>query len=145
MGMSVGFKRYKYKELAKKDGEKDVDARYLLPNLYAQGTSKHVKAFNCIQRSHQQIFETFTTVVLSGMVGAITFPLCTSISTLTYAIGRYYLSKGYSECEGDASKRYKYRVAKYMWYGLLSNVILGTASCAMIVCGGKALCPRQNK
>ena len=144
-GFKVGKARTTYSELAKKDGEKDVDERFLLPNLYAQGTSKHVKAFNCIQRSHQQIFETFTTVVLSGMVGAITFPLCTSISSLTYAIGRYYLSKGYSECEGDASKRYKYRVAKYMWYGLLSNVILGTASCAMIVCGGKALCPRQTK
>ena len=56
-------------------------------NLYAQGTSKHVLAFNCVQRSHQQIFETFTQTVVSGLVGAVTFPLCTSISTMMYALG----------------------------------------------------------
>ena len=106
-------------------------------NLYAQGTSKHVKAFNCVQRSHQHIFETFTTVVLGGIAGAVTFPICTSISTLAYAVGRYYLSKGYVECEGDASKRYKYPVAKFMWYGFLGNVILGTASCAFLISGKK--------
>jgi len=106
--------------------------------LYAQGTSKHVKAFNCVQRSHQHIFETFTTVVLGGVAGAVTFPICTSISTLAYAVGRYYLSKGYVECEeGDASKRYKYPVAKFMWYGFLGNVILGTASCALLISGKK--------
>ena len=31
---------------------------YSLPNLYVDGDTKHSKAFNCIQRSHQQIFET---------------------------------------------------------------------------------------
>lgn len=135
-------------------------------NLYAQGTSKHVLAFNCVQRSHQQIFETFTQTVVSGLVGAVTFPLCTSISTMMYALGesvcfyfesnvvllvnlqcknidtatkkgRYYLSKGYAECEGDASKRYKYPLAKFMWYGFLGNVTLGMASCAMIISGKK--------
>ena len=45
-GFKVGKARTTYAELAKKDGEKDVDERYLLPNLYVQGTSKHVKAFN---------------------------------------------------------------------------------------------------
>lgn len=73
--------------MARKDGEKDVDERYLLPNLYAQGTSKNVKAFNCVQRSHQHIFETFTTVVVGGLAGAVTFPVCTAVSTFLYAIG----------------------------------------------------------
>ena len=138
-GFTVGRARTKYAELAKKDGEKDVDERYMLPNLYAQGTSKHVRAFNCIQRSHQQIFETFTTCVLGGLAGALTFPICTSISTMVYAVGRYYLSKGYKECEGDASKRYKYPVAKFMWYGFLGNVAFGMASCAIIITGKKTL------
>jgi hypothetical protein len=40
--------REKYPALAKADGEPDVDERYGLPNLYAQGTSKHAKAFNCV-------------------------------------------------------------------------------------------------
>jgi len=140
-GFTVGKARSKYAELAKKDGEPNVDERYLLPNLYAQGTSKHAKAFNCIQRSHQQIFETFTTVTLSGIMGAISFPICTAVSTLMYAVGRYQLSKGYAEAgsegSGDASKRYKYPLAKYMWYGFLGNVLLGMGSCGLIISGKK--------
>mmetsp|Transcript_10311 Transcript_10311/g.21779 ORF Transcript_10311/g.21779 Transcript_10311/m.21779 type:complete len:195 (-) Transcript_10311:232-816(-) len=139
-GFKVGKARTKYAELAKKDGEKDVDERFMLPNLYAQGTSKHVRAFNCIQRSHQHIFETFTTAAVGGLAGALTFPICSAVSTLMYAVGRYYLSKGYSECEGDASERYKYRsIAVFMWYGLLGNTALGMASCALIMSGKKTL------
>ncbi|KAL9181815.1 hypothetical protein ACHAXT_012158 [Thalassiosira profunda] len=120
----------------------DVDERFAYPNLYAQGTSKHVRAFNCVQRSHQQIYETFTTAVVSGLAASLTFPLCSAASTLTYAVGRYYLSKGYAEAAeegGDASKRYKYPLAKYMWFGYLGNIALGMASCVMIVSGKKAL------
>jgi len=138
-GFSVGKARTKYAELAKKDGEKDVDERYLLPNLYAQGTSKHARAFNCVQRSHQHIFETFTTVVVSGLAGAVTFPICTAASTLMYTVGRYYLSKGYAESEGDSTKRYKYPLAKYMWYGFLGNMFFGLASCGFIIAGKKTL------
>ena len=138
----MGKARIKYAALAKKDGETNVDERYLLPNLYAQGTSKHVRAFNCIQRSHQQIFETYTTVVLSGVMGAISFPICTAVSTFVYAVGRYQLSTGYAEAAeegGDASKRYKYPLAKFMWYGFLCNVLLGMGSCGLIVGGKKTV------
>ena len=135
-GFAVGAARAKYAELARKDGEKDVDERYLLPNLYAQGTSKHVRAFNCMQRSHQQIFETFTTAVLSGVVGCITFPVCTALSTFLYAVGRYHLSKGYADAEGEAGKRYQYPLAMYMWYGFLGNMLLGMGSCALMIVGG---------
>ncbi|KAL3823460.1 hypothetical protein ACHAXA_010220 [Cyclostephanos tholiformis] len=138
-GFEVGKARTKYAELARKDGESDVDERYSLPNLYAQGTSKHVKAFNCVQRSHQHIFETYTAAVVSALAGAVAFPICTSISTLMYAVGRYYLSKGYLECEGDVSKRYKYAVARYMWFGLLGNIALGTTSCVLVISGKKKL------
>ncbi len=88
-GFTVGRARAKYAELARKDGEKEVDERYLLPNLYAQGTSKHARAFNCVQRSHQHIFETFTTAMVGGLIGAVTFPICTSLSTLMYAVGKF--------------------------------------------------------
>merc|ERR1712146_274687 len=40
-GMSIGSLRKKYKEKARKDGEKDVDARYSYPNLYVAGGTKH--------------------------------------------------------------------------------------------------------
>ncbi len=86
-GFTVGQARNMYAELARKDGEEDVDERYLLPNLYAQGTSKHARAFNCVQRSHQHIFETYTQAVLGGLAGMISLPVTTAISSLMYAIG----------------------------------------------------------
>lgn len=92
----VGKAREKYMAQARADGEENVEERYGLPNLYAQGTSPHARAFNCVQRSHQHIFETYPLVVISGMLGAIGFPLTTALSTLSYAVGRYLISRDYA-------------------------------------------------
>jgi len=73
----VGPARKNAIEAAKKDGEKDVEERYGLPNLYAQGTSIHARTFNCIQRSHQHIFETFTQTSISALVGCLSYPIAT--------------------------------------------------------------------
>ena len=134
-GMKVGAARTKYIELAKKDGEKDVDERYGLPNLYAQGTSKHVRAFNCIQRSHQHIFETFTQVCVAGLTAAQSYPLTAALTTLCYAVGRVSLSNGYAACEGEADKRYSSKLAPYTWMGMMSTFILGALSCGRMVYG----------
>ena len=136
-GMKVGAARKKYMELAKKDGEKDVEERYDLPNLYAQGTSKHVRSFNCVQRSHQHIFETFTGAVLTGMVGAVHHPITTAVSTFTYAVGRMSLSNGYAASEGNASKRYSSSLAILNWYGLICNMFLSFLSVASMIAGKK--------
>jgi hypothetical protein len=132
-GMEVGKARAKYMELAKKDGEKDVEERYGLPNLYAQGTSKHARAFNAIQRSHQHIFETYSAAAIMGCSAALSFPVTAALMTLTYAIGRISLSQGYANCEGDASKRYSSKFAVLMWYGFIGNALLGAASCIKII------------
>ena len=128
--MKVGAARTKYAELAKKDGEKDVDERYGLPNLYAQGTSKHVRAFNCIQRSHQHIFESFTQVCVAALTAAQSYPITAAVTTLCYAVGRVSLSNSYAQCDGDASKRYSFsKLAPYTWIGMLSTFLLGALSC----------------
>lgn len=132
-GMTVGRARTKAIEAAKANGEKDVEERYGLPNLYAQGTSNHARTFNAVQRSHQQIFETFGTVVLSAMTGAFAFPISTAISTLTFAVGRIAFSNAYANSEGDASKRYSSKLSKYMWYGLMGNIFLGVGSCLYVM------------
>jgi hypothetical protein len=38
-GMTVGLARKKYKEMAEKNGEKDTEMRYNLPNLYVDGNT----------------------------------------------------------------------------------------------------------
>lgn len=127
-GMVVGKARTKYMEQAKADGEADVEERYMLPNLYAQGTSKNVKAFNCVQRSHQHIFEGLTQLCVASLVAALSFPISTAISTTVYAIGRYQLSNGYAETEGDASKRYSKPLSSMVWYGMLTTSMLSLFS-----------------
>lgn len=130
-GVKVGAARRKYMELAKKDGEKDADIRYAYPNLYVDGNSKHARAFNCMQRSHQHIFETFPAAILGGLLGASQFPLATACSTLVYAVGRISFSTSYGNSDGDATKRYAGTFARYHWFGLLGNFVLGFAATVM--------------
>jgi len=132
-GVEVGRARTKAIEAAKADGESEVEERYGLPNLYAQGTSKHARVFNAIQRSHQHIFETFATVAVSALTGAISFPVSTALSTLTYAIGRVAFSNAYANSDGDASKRYSSRLSVCLWYGTMLNVVLGVGSCVYVI------------
>jgi MAPEG family len=132
-GMVVGQARQKYTQAAKDDGEENVEERYGLPNLYAQGTSKNAKAFNCVQRSHQHIFESFTQLCVSSLVAALSFPIATSVSTLLYAVGRYKNSQCYANADGDPSKRYASPLARYMWYGLVSTYLLGILSAIKIM------------
>lgn len=138
-GFKVSAARKKYADLAKEQGETEVDERYQLPNLYAQGTSKNVQAFNCIQRSHQHIFESFTQACLTGVIGALCFPMTAAISSLTYAVGRVAITNGYAAAEGDASKRYQSKLAFYHWYGLLTNMMLGMIASITIMTGKKLL------
>lgn len=136
-GFEVGKARTKYSDLAKKDGEKEVDERYGLPNLYAQGTSKHAKAFNCVQRSHQHIYESLPQVCVAALVSCYTYPITSAVLTTIYAVGRYSLSTGYAAAEGDASKRYSSPLAFGTWYGLISLYMLGMLSSVKIMVGDK--------
>ena len=129
----VGRSRGKAIENAKKDGEKDVDERYALPNLYVQGTSKHAKIFNCIQRSHQQIFETYTLMCVCSPLAAITFPLSSAFTTLMYAVGRVALTQAYGQAEGDATKRYSNKLSTYNWIGIFATFCLSTAPCISVL------------
>ena len=126
-------------EKARKDGEKDVDERYALPNLYAQGTTKPAATFNCIQRSHQHIFETFTQAVVTATFASVHYPLTAAFNAVLYAVGRQAISKGYAEGDGDATKRSSSPFANLCWYGLFSNVLLAFLSCANMVSGKKLL------
>jgi len=87
-GFTVGSLRTKYMELARKDGEKDVDARYSLPNLYVDGLSKHARAFNCAQRSHQQAFETLPQLLFFTLVASAAYPLAAAGNVALWLIGR---------------------------------------------------------
>lgn len=132
-GFVVGAARSKYMTLAKKDSEKDIPERYALPNLYAQGTSQHVRAFNCVQRSHQHIFETWPTTILTSMIGAVVFPISVACFTGMLFIGRMSFTRAYAKSEGDVSKRYNCPLAQFLWVGLLCNIVMALLACVTML------------
>lgn len=122
-GMQIGKAREKYKELAKKDGEKPEHVEsFSLPNMYATGNSEHAKAFNSIQRSHQHTFETITQIYTGALVGALMFPITSAIITFLWAFGRTQWAKSYAA--NGPSGRYNNPVAMLVWRGFLANMIL---------------------
>jgi len=110
-GFTVGSLRTKYMELARKDGEKDVDARYSLPNLYVDGLSKHARAFNCAQRSHQQAFETLPQLLFFTLVASAAYPLAAAGNVALWLIGRVTWTNGYVDSGGDPKNRYSHPLA----------------------------------
>jgi MAPEG family len=120
---------------AKKDGEQDVEARYNLPNLYAQGTSKAAATFNCVQRSHQHVLETFTQAVVTSLFASVYYPLASAFNAVLYSVGRHAISNGYAASRGDATMRSASPYAILCWYGLFANVLLAGLSCANMVAG----------
>ena len=119
-GMSIGSLRNKYKEKARKDGEKDVDARYSYPNLYVAGGTKHANAFNCAQRSHQQQLETVAAFTLFALTAALSFPVVATVASIIYTISRRIWAKGYGSNNdaGDAQRRYSAFFSGFFWKAL---------------------------
>ena len=132
-GLSIGAARSKYKELAKKDGEKNVEDRYSLPNLYVDGNTKHSKAFNCVQRSHQQIFETLHMYLFCSMVSGLSFPLTVSVACSVWLYSRMKWVAGYSTSEGDAAKRYSQRYSGLFWKMMIVLLFLSFATAGKLL------------
>jgi hypothetical protein len=133
LGMSVGAARAKYMNLAKKDGEKDAESRYALPNLYVEGNTKHARAFNCVQRSHQQVFETLHMYLFCSMVAGICFPLTVTVACSIWFWSRMKWADGYSKSEGDASKRYSNAGSGLFWRMTLVLLCLSFATAAQLL------------
>ena len=84
-----GMARKKYIEKATEAGDKDAEARFSLPKLYAEGFSKEAKEFNCHQRAHQQALETYSNFVVCSVIGGIRFLLCVCVCVFNIYIYIY--------------------------------------------------------
>ena len=128
-GMTVGGKRSKFKERARKDGEKDVDTRYSPPNLYVQGGTKHANAFNCAQRSHQQQLEMCGAFNIFVLASSLAFPATSAVAGFLYTFSRRVWVKGYANDDGDASKRYSGTFSRLFWKSFLGLMFLSFMTC----------------
>mmetsp|Transcript_15481 Transcript_15481/g.35451 ORF Transcript_15481/g.35451 Transcript_15481/m.35451 type:complete len:210 (+) Transcript_15481:453-1082(+) len=136
-GFTVTGARTRYSELAEKDGEKDVEQRYKLPNLYAQGTSKHAKAFNCVQRSHQNILETFPGYVCTVLFVGLEYPVTSSVLALLWLYSRMVWVKSYAASAGDAAKRYDHPFSAFFWHAMMALIIASWLVAAELLLGYK--------
>jgi len=137
VGMSVGASRAKYSALAEKDGEKDVAERFQLPNLYAQGTSKHVRAFNCVQRSHQQILETLPGYFCTVLITGLEFPITSFVIASLWLYSRIVWVKGYAASMGQPMDRYSHPFSGFFWHAMTALSVTSLFVAAQLLLGRK--------
>ena len=166
-GFAVGSARAHYRELARKDDEKDVDARCEwrarqslqqrvpkpssssdprlaampypsasiadgLPNLYVDGGSKHARAFNCVQRSHQQAFETLPQLLFMTGVATFAYPLTAAANIALWLLGRITWTHGYVNSAGDPAKRYDSPFAILIFVSYMAQFFVAMATAAEV-------------
>merc|ERR1712232_769744 len=115
----------------------DVQERYALPNLYAQGISKNAKAFNCVQRSHQQILETFTGYVCTVLFTGLEFPVTAFCLAALWLYSRQVWVSGYKASEGEAIQRYSHPHSGYFWHAMLALIVTSAFVGIELVLGRK--------
>ena len=91
---------------------KEYDCAY--PKLYAEGDSASAKAFNCVQRGHQNALEGLSNFLALLLSASIFYPRASAAAALVYNVGVVRYMNGYAT--GDPKKRMKGSV-KYL--GLL--------------------------
>lgn len=133
LGMKVGKSRAMFRDKAIKDGEKDAEERFMLPNLYVEGNTPNAKKFNCVQRGHQQALETYPQFLALSLCGGYRFPLLTTAVGLLWMYARGKWAEGYAS--GDPASRYQHWASKGIWLALVfaSMAALGSALSIMEV------------
>jgi glutathione S-transferase len=66
------------------------------PLLYAPAGHKHEEAFNCVQRGHQNMLESYAIVMLQMCVTGLVYPITASACGLIWSIGRVVYGIGYA-------------------------------------------------
>eukprot|EP01041_Mallomonas_annulata_P011219 gene11219-23449_t len=126
LGIKVTAARAEFKAKAIKDGDADAEERYSYPKMYAEGFSKNAKAFNCIQRSHQQGLETYPQFLAFSLLGGLHYPLFVSCTGLVTVYARLKWAEGYRK--GEPSKRYDHWCSYFIWIGLVSTAYAAGAT-----------------
>ena len=89
LGFKVAGARQKYIIEATKEGDKDAEARFSYPKMYAEGFSQSAKMFNCVQRAHQQALETYPQFVVWSLLGGLRYPLSSVAGGLLWLFARW--------------------------------------------------------
>jgi hypothetical protein len=95
---------------------------------YVDGNTKWARAFNCVQRSHQQAFETLPQFLFFTFAASLVFPISSAVHVLLWLFGRLVWSNGYATSGGDAEKRYEHPLAFMIFSSLMGQFFLSMAA-----------------
>ena len=104
---------------------------------FIEGTSKHAKAFNCVQRSHQNILETVPGYFITVMVSGLEYPVATFFFASVWLYSRMVWAKGYASGEGDAGERYSHKHSKFFWHCMLALLVMSWLVAMQLLLGRK--------
>ena len=74
---------------------KTYEVKY--PNLYAPESHPHKKAFDCVQRGHQNTLENYASTVTCGLVSGLAYPSASAALMMVWSVGRVMYARGYAE------------------------------------------------
>eukprot|EP00299_Pterocystis_sp_00344_P017747 c8894_g1_i1.p1 GENE.c8894_g1_i1~~c8894_g1_i1.p1 ORF type:complete len:205 (-),score=50.11 c8894_g1_i1:27-641(-) len=131
LAFRVGSARKQFIEEAKKKDDREAEARYSYPKLYAEGFSEESKRFNCIQRGHQQALETYTTFVASSLVGGLRHPVVTSLAGVLWCASRLSWADGYAT--GAPDKRYSRFLSSHIWTSTFVVLAAAASTSAQLI------------
>jgi len=112
LGTIPGMSRQAFIEKAKQAGDKDAEARYSFPKLYAEGFSPEARDFNCRQRAHQHALETYANFVACSIIGGIRQPMTTCLAGVVYIIARIKWAQVRSADALRDEQRYEIRIRR---------------------------------
>lgn len=80
--------------------------RVFYPTMYAlESENKDAKAFNCVQRGHQNTLEFLPTFLVLLLLGGLQYPIIAAVCGAVYSVARVQYFRGYAT--GSASARYQ--------------------------------------
>jgi len=120
IGFGVGGARSKFVAKALKEGDKDAEKRFSLPKMQAEGFSQTAHEFNCLQRGHQQILESYGMYLMTALLGGLEFPVAVATFGAIWIKARYDWAEGY---KSGPKERYSKLFASWSWFGILLNLI----------------------
>ena len=102
-----------------------------LPNLYAvPGVHDKADDFNRVQRGHQNMFETMSSVISMVLVAGLKHPLVASSCAVAYCVGNYFYLSGYADSSKDvAGARYTNPLAALKPLGMLGSFFTCVYAC----------------
>jgi glutathione S-transferase len=130
LGFRVSRAREECTQMAKLNKDPDAEARFGYPKLYAEGFSAEARKFNCVQRGHQQAFETLSGFLVCSLIGGLGFPVSCALGGCLWSYARWQWFSGYAS--GVPSNRYSDFFSRGIWSGYLLQIVA-----ALVVCVGK--------